>query len=439
MSNEQLAISNDSQTRKMKYSGVEWIGNIPEEWSLSRFKDHYKNVKEIAGENASEYERLALTLNGVIKRAKDDSEGLQPKAFDGYQILRENDFIFKMIDLQNISTSRVGLSPYTGLVSPAYIRFTPRKEKQNNKFTYYFLMSMYYNCVFNNLGGDGVRSALNASDMGVLIIPFPSKKEQQTIADILDRKCTQIDALIANEEQQIAKLKAYKQSVITETVTKGLDPDVAMKDSGVEWIGEIPINFAMKRMKNIGTCRNGLTYSPENLTDENGVLVLRSSNVQNGRLCFEDNVYVDCAIKDDLMVKKGDILICSRNGSRALIGKSAIINLDINASFGAFMMIFRSNYNPKYIYYILNSNIFTYYLGTYLTATINQLTGTNFNGMVVPFCENDTTQAQIVSFLDSKCSQIDRLISIKQHKIEKLQQYKKSLIYEYVTGKKEVI
>lgn len=99
--------------RKMKDSGVEWLGKIPKDWALIRFKDKYKNTKEIAKEQASNYERLALTLGGVVKRPKDDSEGLQPKEFDGYQILRENDFVFKMIDLQNVSTSRVGLSPYT--------------------------------------------------------------------------------------------------------------------------------------------------------------------------------------------------------------------------------------------------------------------------------------------------------------------------------------
>ena len=110
--------------REMRDSGTPWIGEIPSHWSLIRFKDKFKNIKEIAREKSVEYERLALTLNGVIRRPKDDSEGLQPKEFDTYQILRENDFVFKMIDLQNISTSRVGLSPYTGLVSPAYIRFT---------------------------------------------------------------------------------------------------------------------------------------------------------------------------------------------------------------------------------------------------------------------------------------------------------------------------
>ena len=130
--------------RKMKDSGVAWIGEIPDDWRLIRFKDKYRSVKEIAKGQSVNYERLALTLGGVVKRPKDDSEGLQPKEFDGYQILRENDFIFKMIDLQNVSTSRVGLSPYTGLVSPAYIRFSPKKDGRESKFIYYYLMSLYY-------------------------------------------------------------------------------------------------------------------------------------------------------------------------------------------------------------------------------------------------------------------------------------------------------
>ena len=126
----------------MKYSGVEWIGEIPDKWNLVRLKDICINKKEVAGEKSSEYERLALTLNGVIKRPKDDQEGLQPKEFDTYQILEENDFVFKMIDLQNISTSRVGLSPYTGLVSPAYIRFASKKKGQFNEFIHYYLLSL---------------------------------------------------------------------------------------------------------------------------------------------------------------------------------------------------------------------------------------------------------------------------------------------------------
>lgn len=184
--------------REMRDSGVAWIGEIPEEWSLIRFKDKYKNSKEIAGEKSIEYQRLALTLNGVVQRPKNDSDGLQPKEFDTYQVLHENDFVFKMIDLQNISTSRVGLSPYTGLVSPAYIRFRPKNNTQYPRFIYYFLMGMYYNCVFNNFGGDGVRSALNASDIGTLLIPYPDGKIQKQIGESLDTICANVDTLTTN-------------------------------------------------------------------------------------------------------------------------------------------------------------------------------------------------------------------------------------------------
>lgn len=198
----------------------------------------------------------------------------------------------------------------------------------------------------------------------------------------------------------------------------------------------IPKHWDVRKMKHIGSVRNGLTYTPQDLCDD-GTLVLRSSNVQNGKLSLEDNVYVSCKVKSELMVKKGDILICSRNGSRELIGKNAIITDDIDAAFGAFMMIFRCD-SPKYLYYILNSNIFSYYLGTFFTSTINQLTGTNFNNMKIVFCDDKKEQKQITSYLDSKCADIDSIIAEKKQQIETIEEYKKSLIFEYVTGKKEV-
>ena len=192
-------------------------------------------------------------------------------------------------------------------------------------------------------------------------------------------------------------------------------------------------------MKFLGKTRNGLTYSPEDLRDEtDGILVLRSANIQNGKLDFTDKIYVSCPVKDELMVKKGDILICSRNGSRKLIGKNVIINTDISASFGAFMMIFRTPYNSEYIRYILNSDVFSYYLGTFLTSTINQLTRNNFDNMVIPFTFNNEEQKYLVMYLKNRCDKIDELIRNKQVEIETLYKYKKSLIYEVVTGKMEV-
>ncbi len=310
----------------------------------------------------------------------------------------------------------------------------------SNKFLCYFLST------------DIIRSQINCSVVGgtiptiaqekilnyILLIPEIQQSKQ--IADALDEKCGKIDKLIEKEQKQIEKMKEYKQSVITSAVTKGLNKSAPMKDSGIDWIGEIPESWEIISMKYLGCVRNGLTYNPNDLCNENeGVLVLRSSNIQEGKLVFTDNVYVNKEISDELFVKENDILICSRNGSRKLIGKNAIIQKGLDASFGAFMMIFRTNRCARYIKYILDSNIFQYYLGTFLTATINQLTADNFKNMKTPFCNIYTEQKQIVDYLDEKCGKIDEIISIKQRKIERLQEYKKSLIYEYVTGKKEVV
>lgn len=142
--------------RKMKDSGVEWIGHIPENWELVQTKRHFQNIKRVVGKAVDEYERLALTMHGVIKRSKEDSDGLQPEKFEGYQILKTNELVFKLIDLENVKTSRVGLSPYIGLVSPAYIVLS--NSYDDNRFFYYWFLFMYYNEIFNHLGGDGVRS-----------------------------------------------------------------------------------------------------------------------------------------------------------------------------------------------------------------------------------------------------------------------------------------
>lgn len=419
--------------REMKDSGVAWIGEIPEEWDLLRFKDHYKNIKEVAGEKSFEYDRLALTLNGVIKRKKDDSDGLQPKEFDGYQILRKNDFIFKMIDLQNISTSRVGLSQYTGLVSPAYIRFTPRKKDSFNKFVYYYLMSMYYNCVFNNLGGNGVRSALNASDMGRLMIPYPKIETQHQIATYLDQKCTQIDALITNQQKQIEKLKAYKQSLITETVTKGLNPDVPMKDSGVEWIGEIPEDFSVQNIRSLFTIKKDIIgHEPDTvLSITRSGIKIKDISENNGQMADSYANYQIVNIGDFAMnhmdLLTGGIGISQYNGVTS--PDYRVFNLKDNKM------------NPRYFLYIFE----TYYRNKIFYAfgqgAANlgrwRLPAKNFYSIYIPVAPIEEQQA-IVSYLDQKCTQIDNLIAIKQKKIEKLQQYKKSLIYEYVTGKKEI-
>ncbi len=195
----------------MKASGVPWIGDIPSEWTLGKVKNQFYATKEIVGDKVDDFERLALTLGGVIKRSKEANDGLQPEKFDSYQILRKNELVFKLIDLANVATSRVGLSPYTGIVSPAYIVL---HDKKNGcpRYAEYFFLSMWMNEVFNHLGGDGVRSSLNAKDL--LSIPFPliSETEQQAIADYLDNRCSKIDEIIAEATASIEEYKELKQA-----------------------------------------------------------------------------------------------------------------------------------------------------------------------------------------------------------------------------------
>jgi len=201
------------------------------------------------------------------------------------------------------------------------------------------------------------------------------------------------------------------------------------KDSGVEWIGEVPSHWEIVPLKFTGEFGNGLTYSPKDVVDY-GILVLRSSNIQNSSLSFEDNVYVSNVSKA-LLVHKGDVIICSRNGSAALVGKSAFIDKDINATFGAFMMRYIPKINKKYGFYLFQTAIGRY-KGYFATTTINQLTKSTIGEMKVPLA-NTEEQTAIVDFLDKKCSEIDHVISAQQKRIALLQELKQSVITHAVT------
>ena len=424
----------------MKNSGIEWIGEIPDSWKLVRFKDICVNKKEIAGESSEKYERLALTLGGVIKRPKYDSDGLQPKEFDGYQIICENDFIFKMIDLQNISTSRVGLSPYCGIVSPAYIRFSSREEGQYNEYVYYFLMSMYYNCVYNNLGGNGVRSALNATDIGQLVIPFPAIEKQKKIVAFLENAFKKIDKLIEVQQAQIEKLKEYKQSVITEAVTKGLDPTAPMKDSGVEWIGKIPEGWMTPKIKYFSSIESGGTPDRTHFEYWNGTINwFKTGELHNDEIFSSEEKITEKAIAETAakIFPENTILVAmygqgKTRGMTALLKKESATN---QACAG--IQLIKDGFVVEYMWWTL--------MGAY-NSLRERASGSGQPNLSVSLISefeipmpSIEEQEKIIVYLKDKCAKIDKLIALKQSKIEKLQEYKKSLIYEYVTGKKEVM
>ena len=418
--------------REMKDSGVEWIGDIPKHWK--KCKGLQNKPTRATDEVLTCFRDGEVTLR---KNRREDGFTVSIKEF-GYQGIDIGDLVVHGMDG---FAGAIGISDSRGKASPVLNVLETLSKDISKRFLMYELREMAKKGVFLALtSGIRVRSCdTNWSKLSNLEYLIPPSREQSAITNFLDKKCSEIDNLTADIEKQISLLEDYKKSIITGAVTKGLNPNVEFKDSGIEWIGKIPKHWEITKIKNLGNARNGLTYSPSNLCDENsGTLVLRSSNIKNGKLSFDDNVFVNCLIKNNLKVKKGDILICSRNGSAKLIGKSALIDRDLNSSFGAFMMIFRSKLNTRYIKYILESDVFKFNLSSYLTSTINQLTNQNFSNMKIVFCNSEKEQKEIVDFLDKKCSEIDSLISDKKEQLEKLASYKQSMIYEYVTGKKEI-
>ncbi|EPD2485831.1 restriction endonuclease subunit S [Escherichia coli] len=432
----------ESITSTLKYdqysdSGYEWIGEIPEHWDLVKLGSC---LSPVSVKNCPELPLLSITREqGVIERDVDNQESNHnfiPDDLSGYKKLEKGQFGMNKMKAWQGS---YGVSKFTGIVSPAYFIFDFTKAI-NPEFFNWAIRSKLYVSFFGS-ASDGVRiGQWDLSKARMKVIPFvlPSEEEQSLIANFLDKKTALIDEAISIKEQQISLLKERKQIIIQQAVTQGLDPNVPMKDSGVDWIGKIPAHWDVKRLKYLGKSIIGLTYSPNDLSDEKGgTLVARSSNLYEGKFKYgeKENVYVNCFIPEHLKLKKGDILICSRNGSRDLIGKCAFVSdADEGNSFGAFTTVFRSKHN-EYLFCILNSDVFKMLSGTFLTSTINQLTVGNLNSIFVPFPPSKNERDGIITYINRLNGDIERAIEYQKIQIEKLKEYKTTLINSAVTGK----
>ena len=416
--------------REMKDSGIKWVHDIPKSWNVTRGKYLFINKKEVVGAKVDEFERLALTMNGVIKRSKDDSDGLQPDKFDTYQILRKNELVFKLIDLQNISTSRVGLSPYVGIVSPAYIILKAQKNMLPEYAEKYYLM-MWKNQVFNALGDSGVRSSLNAKELLELSLPVPPLAEQKKIADFLDKKCGEIDSISQDVQKQVEVLEEYKRSAIIEAVTHGLNQSAPMKDSGIRYIGKIPAHwdimpnkYIMHKIKNI--CPVHTNEDILSLT-MNGVVV-RDLDA-GGKMPSSFNGYQK--------LYPGNLLMCLFDYDVTPRCIGLIKNEGITSP--AYSQFVLDNGNSErffyYYYLMIDNDKSILHLAKNLRHSFTEDQLGTFPTVVPPQAE----QKEIADYLDKKCSEIDSIIADKKAQLETIEKYKKSLIYEYVTGKKEVI
>lgn len=235
--------------RVYKSSGIEWLGEIPQSWEVVKGAFVFSNKKELNSKLQCQ-ERLALTLNGVVEKDINQNDGLNPMDFSTYQIFEKNDLVFKLIDLDNVNTSRVGYVYKKGIMSSAYIRLIIG-EKSYAKFFYYYYFSLYINQVFNNLG-TGVRATLNADELLAIKIPLPPLQEQKEIAEFLDKKCEKIQNYINKKQKLITFLQEKKQALINEAVTKGLNPNIEFKNSDIEYLG----GGGGVKSQNIGRLKN---------------------------------------------------------------------------------------------------------------------------------------------------------------------------------------
>jgi type I restriction enzyme S subunit len=426
-----------------KDSGVEWLGEIPTHWDLVPVKHRYDVVlgKMLQPETRSHADAetpyfKALNVNWEEVSGEDlGTMWASPSELDAYGVHKGD-----LLVCEGGEVGRAAILAWEPAV-PTIIQNALHRVRASEMEIQYLLRALEA-CAARGwldvLCNKATIQHFTREKFVALLLPWPSHEEQRAIAASLDNETAKIDALVAKKERLIELLQEKRTALISHAVTKGLDPHVPMKDSSVEWLGEIPAHWETKRLRHVGDAIIGLTYEPADVVGQGeGVLVLRASNVSDGHVVFEDKVFVKCAIPQRLFTRVDDILICSRSGSRALIGKNARIGESTaGLTFGTFMTIFRSACN-EYLFYAFNSTLFDYQSGAFLTSTINQLTIGNLYGFTVPIPPREE-QAAIAAFLDRETARIDALAAKAREGIERLREYRTALISAAVTGKIDV-
>lgn len=423
---------------KYKDSGIAWLGEIPENWEIKRIKYIFKE-QDKRSETGLEDLLSVSHYTGVTQKKDRVSDGelmTNARTLEGYKIVEEGDLVINIMLAWNGS---LGISKFDGITSPAYCVY--KSLIGGERYFGYLFRTKNAQQEFKKQSTGIIESRLRLYTDKFFNIKtaIPTISEQTAIANFLDYKTAKIDRFIFKKKQLIKLLNEQKAAIINDAVTKGQNPNAKMKPSGIEWLGEIPEHWEVRKIKSLGNAIIGLTYSPLELTDEGkGTLVLRSSNVQNAKITYDDCVYVTTKIPEKKRTIKGDILICSRNGSVRLIGKNAIIDEKASGqSFGAFMTIFRSSYF-EYLHYFFNSASFKAQSGLFSTSTINQLTTGILNNILVAIPLDIKEQKLVVSHIEKEASIINKTIATIEKEIALVQEYRTALIAEAVTGKIDV-
>lgn len=423
-----------------KDSGVEWLGEIPEQWEALSNKFIFELKKNQVGKRSSEYDLLSLTLRGIIRRDMENPEGKFPAEFDTYQEVKKGDFVFCLFDVEETPRT-VGLSPFDGMITGAYTVMQP-KSNFNQSFLYYFYLNLDSKKRMKPLY-KGLRNTIPKDSFFSFKTFVPPKEEQTAIASFLDEKCGKIDTAIKQKQKLIELLKERKQIIIQNAVTKGLDPDVKMKDSGVEWIGEIPEHWEATSTKNVLSIP--ITDGPHTtpMLVEEGIPFISAEAIKNGEIDFNKKRGL-ISLKDyeifsqKYTPKLNDIYMIK---SGATTGNVARVRTEEIFTIWSPLAVFRAKKEkvlPEYLHYILQSSF--YKTGVELKWSF----GTQQNiGMGVlsnlPLVFGTVQEQRLITeFLDNESEKIKKSIRVQNLQIEKLKEYKSSLIDAAVTGKIKV-
>lgn len=428
-----------------KDSGIAWIGKIPKKWIVGLVGKYFEEVNN-PNINQEETNTLQFKMGEIISKSKGDSK-YSPETIEAYNVVKPGTIMINGLNLSfDLISQRVAQVREKGAITSTYLAIFPTKEIKSDYAKY--LLKAYDNNKALHAMGRGLRATLSYRTFRSEPVIVPSLDEQQAIASYLDEKCSEIDSLISLQEEMISELQAYKQSVITEAVTKGLDPNVPMKDSGVEWIDIIPEGWEVLPFKSVFYTEKGLNITKADLT-ENGVPVLSYGQIHskqnpgtrlNGSLFkFVPKSYLKT--NPECLVQKGCFLIADTSEDYEGCGNAIYVDRNMMLFAGYHTIVARPcnlDRDYKYFAYLLLTNNWRQQVRSRVSGikvySINQKILKQTSLLFPPLQE----QQAIASYLDEKTSQIDSLIEIKQEKITELKDYKKSIIYEYVTGKKKV-
>lgn len=418
--------------RQMKDSGIDWMGSIPISWKTMRVKHCFTRKKEEAHQDNPVV--LSLARAGVRERDLTNNEGQIAESYFNYNPVDIDDLLINPMDLY--SGANCSISKVKGVISQAYINLRYKEGIDPRYYDYYFKLQYWLMAFFAH--GKGVsyenRWTLNAETLMNYPVIVPSYDEQRRVAEYLDKKIPSIDVVISKQEELIEELKEYRDSIIRESVTKGLNPAVELMDTNIDWIGKIPAHWSLLKLVSHSKMQTPMRDRPENLDgdipwvrieDYDGKYISKS----------KEGLGVSMATVEEMNLKIYPVnsILCT---SSCDLGKCAIVAKELVSNQRFINIIPDEETSPDYLYYLLLSNAAR--MNHMSTGTIQaNLSRKAFEHLMVQFPPIEE-QNQIARFLDEKCAWIDKSIRAKEKLIEKLQEYKKSLIYEAITGKKEV-